>query len=473
LSTNQVKQPIFLFFIRSRRKKRLDFLLIFAFLITVLLIVFINITSLISFILFLLVSIGVYRLLFDRDIKKIVGLFVFYSLIAITLFLLQYATCPEYEGFSGPPGGIGTDDSMFFYEAVYSIPVNPFLVETSHDLHPFSKILRIIVKILPFKDTHLLDLLFFNILGVAFIPIFTSHVAYKLTEEKRIADLAYKFAMICPIIMVNGLILIREGWTAVLFIGAIYFFLTNRYILLVSVSAILFYIRIASGAQLMVLLLLFFYYKLRIYRIGHAKKALAFLAGIVVILSVSTMLFPILSDYAIKKRVIENIFFREYFVEAFMAKNVALTDKTSIFYTICTQPTYLRIPFSFVFFLGSPFLSIKNFTFNEIYIPRVILTQLFAILFLFYFKYLMQALVYIWKKRQLDIGIVAISFSLFLLILSQMSLQFRHKTMIMPLFYILSAYGFYNKTKLGRILGIGGIIFLIFIQLIVNIITII
>lgn len=470
-ANNQVKQSIFLFFTRSRRKKDLEFLLVFAFLITVLLIMLINITSLISFILFLLISVGIYRLLFNRDIKKVIGLFVFYSLIAIVLFLLQYATYPEYKGFSGPPGGIGTDDSKYFHEAVYSIPVNPFLVETRYNLHPFSKILRIIVKILPLKDIHLLDLLFFNILGVSFIPIFTSRVAYKLTEEKRVADLAYKFSMICPIIMVNGLILVRDGWTAVLFIGAIYFFLSNRYILLASVSTILFYIRIASGIQLMIVLSLFFYYKLRSYKVGYAKKALVFLAGIVVFLSISIIFFPIVSEYATKTRITENIFFREYFVKGHIAKGVALRGGTSTFYTIYNQPVYLRIPLSFVYFLGSPFLSIKNLTFNGIYIPRVFLSQLFVVLFLFYFKYLMQAIVYIWKRKQLAINIVIIAFSLLLLMLSQMSLQLRHKTMIMPLFYILVAYGFYNKTKLGKVLGIGGAIFLIFVQLIVNIIT--
>jgi len=387
----------------------------------------------------------------------------------MALFLLQYIAFPEYKGFSG--GFIyGTDDTRFFARTVGSTPVTLPLPGIEID-HPFSNILRIIVKILPLKDIHLLDLLFFNILGVAFIPIFTSCVAYKLTEEKRVADLAYKFSMICPIIMVNGLILVRDGWTAVLFIGAIYFFLTNRYVLLVSVSAILFYIRIASGIQLMIVLPLFFYYKLLSYRAGYAKKALVFLTGIVVFLSVSIIFFPIVSEYATKMRITENIFFREYFVEEFIAKSIALKGGTSTFYTIYNQPIYLRIPLGFVFFLGSPFLSIKNLAIHGIYIPRAFLAQLFAVLFLFYFKYLMQAIVHIWKRRQLAISIVFIAFFLLLLMISQISLQWRHKTMLMPLFYILVAYGFYNKTKLGKILGVVGAISLIFVQLIVNIIT--
>lgn len=83
----------------------------------------------------------------------------------------------------------------------------------------------------------------------------------------------------------------------------------------------------------------------------------------------------------------------------------------------------------------------------------------------------MQSLIHIWKRRQLAISIVVVAFFLLLLMLSQISLQFRHKTIIMPLFYIIVAYGFYNKAKLGKILGISGAILLIFVQLIVNVIA--
>ena len=442
----------------------------------VLLIGFINIASLISFVLFLLISIGVYRLLFDKNIKKIVGLFLFYSLVAIILYLFQYAIVPPvipgYEGFSGMPGGIGTDDSRYFYEAVYSRAATPYLIEAGYDLQPFSKMLRIVVKVLSFKDIHLFDLLFFNVFGVAFIPVFTSKVAHVLTEEKRFADLAYKFAMICPIIMINGLILMRDGWTAVLFIGAIYFLLSKRYILLAATSAALFYLRIASGVQLMIALFLFSYYQLRHYRFGYVKRSLLFLLYVVVILSVSIVLFPILSKYAEVERITENILFREHYVEEFMTKSVELKGEPSIAYTIYTKPTHLRIPLGFIFFLCEPFLSIKNLSFHGIYIPRAFLAQSFFILFLFYFKYLMQGVMYILKNKELAMRTVAVAFFILLLIVSQISIQLRHKTMLMPLFYILVAYGFYNKTKLGEILGIGGSLSLILVQFAVNIIRI-
>lgn len=465
--------PLFLFFYRVRRIPGLTYLLLIsAFLLTVTLITLINFTSLISFLLFLLVSTGVYYFLFDKHIKKVIGLFLFYSLIAIGLYLLQYATFPEWHGFSGPPGGVGADDAKYFYEAVHSIAVNPFLVETRYDLHPFSKVLRIVTRALPFENIHLLDLLFFNIFGVTFIPIFTSEVGYILTKEKRIADLAGKFSMICPIMMANGLILVRDGWTAVLFIGAIYFLLTNRYILLAVTSALLFYIRIASGMQLIIALLLFTYYKFHSYKSDYLKKALLFMIGVVVIFSVSAALYSSVSKYTVAKKITQNILFRENYVKEFMAKSVELKGGTSIAYTIYSKPAYLRIPLGFIFFLCEPFLSMKGLSFHGIYIPRGFLLLCFPILFMFYFKYLIQGIMYISKNKELAMRVVAFAFFLLLLMVSQMSIQMRHKTMLMPLFYIVVAYGFYNKTKAGEISGLAGAVLLFFVQLVVNIIRI-
>ena len=468
---NWEKQPIFLLFNRVRKEKALDFPFIFAILFTVSLIGLINVVSLMSFVLFLLISVGVYRLLFDRNIKKIVGLFVFYSLIAITLYLLQYATYPEYKGFTGGLG-IGTDDARYFAGALGYSPISASIITYDLENNTFTTILRIIAKILPLKDIHLLNLLFFNVFGVAFIPIFTSRVAYVLTEEKKIADLAYKFAMICPIIMSNGLVLVRDGWTAVLFIGAIYFLLSKRYILLAATSAVLFYLRIASGVLLMIAVVSLSYYQLRYYRSDYVKKVLLFLLYVVVILSVSVVLFPIVKKYGEGKRLTENIIFREYFIETFLAQSVARKGESSIFYTIYTKPFYLRIPIGSFYFLCTPFLSIRALSFHGTYIPRAFLVQSFSILFLFYFKYLMQAVMYIWKNEKLAMRTVTVTFFISLLILSQLSLQFRHKTMIMPLFYILVAYGFYNKTKLGEVFGIGGALSLAFVQFAVNIIRI-
>ncbi|MCD6398391.1 MAG: hypothetical protein J7L08_00535 [Candidatus Aenigmarchaeota archaeon] len=466
---NQTKNPIFLFFTRIRENQK-RFLLAFSFLLVILLIAFINITSLISFALFLLVSIAVYRLLFDRNIKKIARLFVFYSLIAIGLYLLQYAAFPEYKGFSGGLGW-GTDDARYFEGAVGSTPI-AFQLPGNLAHHPFAKLLRIIANILPIKNIHLFDLLFFNIFGMSFIPVFTSNVAYILTKEKKVANLAGEFSMICPIMMVNGLILVRDGWTAVLFIGAIYFLLTNRYILLATTSALLFYIRVASGMLLIIALLLFIYYKFQSYKSDYLKKTLLFMIGVVVIFSVSAVCYPIVSKYAVEKKITQNILFRENYME-FMKNSVELKGGTSIAYTIYSKPAYLRIPLGFVFFLCEPFLTIKGLSFHGIYIPRGFLLLCFPVLFIFYFKYLVQGIIYISQNEKLAMRVVAFVFFLLLLMVSQMSLQMRHKTMVMPLFYILVAYGFYNKTKLGEMFGIVGAFSLIFVQLVVNIIRIV
>jgi hypothetical protein len=457
--SHQEKQPIFLFWERFQRRKDLIFLFDFLALSTVvLLIAFTNIASLISFILFLSATIVVYRLIFDKNIKPIARLFVFYSLIAIGLYLLSYAAYPAYKGFSN-----ATDDLLFFQGAVGSNPVGFQFWENAEEI-PFSKLLRIIAIILPVKNVHLIDLLFFNIFGMSFIPVFTSLVAYLLTKEKKVEKLAYQFSMICPVMMANGLILIRDGWTAVLFIGAIYFFLSNRYILLLVTAALLFYIRMASGLQLIVALTLFFYYKFSLSRSNYLKKIILYMTSLVVVISIAIIIYPFLMEYMLEKNIFSNLFFREAYLD-FMVQGMEATGESSLFYTINTQPFYLRIPLGFTFFLCAPYLTIKHWSPSGAIVPVQIFGEAFAILFLFYFKYMVQAVLYLWKNKERGMILLAVTFFFLILIASQLSLQFRHKVMLMPFFYILVAYGYYHKTKVGESMGIWGSCCLVLLQL--------
>jgi len=449
----RVKQhsiPGYVIFGRLGKRKGLEIVFLLGILFVVSIIGFINFSSLLSFFIFFFLTVFVYRILFGKDVQRVAGLFVFYS------------------GFSGPPGGIGTDDSKFYYEAIHGIAVSPELIIYSEgSIHSFSKILRLVVRILPFENVHLLDLLFFNILGISFIPIFTYHLAYKLTQERKTSYLAYKFVVICPIIMTNGLILIRDGWSAVLFVGAIYFLLVNRYFLMVGAVILLSYIRLASGLQLVMALLIFFYYRFRNYHGYYAKKVIIVMISIAFVAILAVALLPIVTEYLQKKGLLiaGSFLFRQTFVEGFMAEGLARSNKFSIFFLISSQPFYLRIPLGFLFFLGAPFLSIQNLSYAGIYIPRAFLGQIFFVLFPFYLKYLIQGTWYAWKRKEMSIKLTAFTLFFLLLALSQLSLQGRHKTMVMPLFYILAAYGFYHKTKISAQLGILAAVVVVGIQI--------
>src|SRR5690606_18258648 len=145
-------------------------------------------------------------------------------------------------------------------------------------------------------------------------------------------------------------------------------------------------------------------------------------------------------------------FYRSGFVSGYLTSVVQESSDTSVFYIINQQPTIIRIPLGFLFFIAAPFFSM-NFINNGVFIPRYLIQHVFPILFIFYFKYFIQGVHSSLIKRHSNLTILVIVFILGILVLSQMSLQLRHKTMLMPLFYIIVAYGYYNSTKISREVG--------------------
>ncbi len=453
----------FLFF-RWNLAKTISLLLFLSLLVIFL--SFISPGTLVNFAFFLLISIILGRTIFKSSILRISSLFITYSFLAVLIYLLQYMTLPEYQGLSGPQG-IGTDDYQFFYEAIHGVGVyvGSSLVLTGLPPHTFSTILSNVIKIIPTSNIHLLDLILFNVMAVTFIPELTSKTAYLLTNDISIRNLSFKLSLFCPFYLTNGLILIRDGWTAMLLIASIYFFLKKKYILLALATTLCFYIRIASGVQLVIALAFLASYQFYINRTDPIKKVIVALYSIAGFSLIVLYYFPLLYSYAVAKGITENIIFREAFVEGFIAKSEELTGRAATIYTVYHQPFYIRIPFGILFFLCLPFLSVDSLMREGIFIPRNFIMQLFPILFLFYFKWLIQAILYSWKKLDSRIILIAMIFVFLLLLISQISIQPRHKTMLMPIFYILVSYGFYRKTHFGSSLGLISSILLAFIEI--------
>ena len=224
----------------------------------------INKTSTISFTLFLFILILFCYFLLKEKVFFIGTVFSFYSLVMLILFLAQKYFFPNFQGFSGP-GNASIDDMIYFFQAnpLRELPnfINPDLVQRikSSPL-PFSKVLKGVIFFLPFKNIHLLDLLFFNTIAITFIPVFVFELSFSFFKEKKIAIIAFIFALICPLLIQNSLFLIRDGWTAMLYIGALLFVAKNQYLLTLIFSAILWYLRPASGIQLFFSLIPLFIY---------------------------------------------------------------------------------------------------------------------------------------------------------------------------------------------------------------------
>lgn len=399
-------------------------------------------SGVLGFLYFLLLTLFFYKLLLHRNILEPLLLYGLYTFLAISLYALQYWSVPEYIGFSGPRG-IGTDDGFFFSQIATSIPYETYVA----NITPFSKLLHFVSL---YPVTHPFDILFFTVMMTVFIPVFTREVALIITNQKKVAKLAFILVGICPFTLSNALILVRDGATVALFMGSLYFFLKRQYLTMGILASLLFYVRIASGLQLVFALAFFVLLRLIQFRRTSSKifyLLVIFLAGSIVI----SLFYPTIYTYLEGKHIIVNSsFIREGYVER-MAQGTATSD--SIFFSIYQKGLLIRVPFGFLYFLFTPFFVPRYIIKNGIFIPRVLLENIAAVLFWFYFKWFVQGIFKIWKGNNLSLKFTVLTYLALILMLSQLSIQFRHKVMILPLFYIIVAYGYYNREKVGIFFG--------------------
>lgn len=411
-------------------------------------ILLVHFESVLPFFYSLAITLGIYAIVFRDNLLEPLGLFAFYSTVIIALYFAHYLTLPEYQGFSGGLG-VGTDDSYYYTLVADRLP-NDFPIRLGYWLRdvPYAIFLR---AINPFAVTHPFDVLFFNAIPATFTPILTRRLTLEVTGQYDVARLAFILTALGPILMMNGLILIRDGWTAALFVGAILFFIQHRHVAAFMMAALLFFLRIASGFQLLVALFLFGTLAYRKY--GSTSKrifnTLLIGSAALIILGVA---YPYLLQYVTEEGLFENPFFRGSFVEEFLTiqqgRNLALV-------AISQQTPLIRAPLSFAYFLANPFLVPQTMWNQGFIIPRAVLANVFAVAFLvFLFKNFIQGVIEAVINGGLGIKVVALVFCLLLLVLAQLSLQVRHKTMIMPLMYILVAYGYYHGSRNARQIGL-------------------
>ncbi len=429
----------------------------------------INVVSVLCYLYFLLLTLMLYRLLIGKWSVEPLFLYAFYSFLVIGLYSLQYWTLPKYVGFSGPLG-IGTDDLGYYLGAADSIPDELMSSSLSYpynlaflpryDLLSYSRLIRF-VTVLPIH--HPFDVLFFNALGAVFVPVFTREVAFMLTGQRRVAQTAFGLVAVCPFVLSNSLILVRDGWTATLCIGAAYFLLKRRYLLMIALTALLFYLRVGSG--LLSLTVLFSLALLQIVRSrAGAMEKFFFVCGIGVVgILVALSILPVAHDYLVEKKVWGNLLFRVSFLEEFLAKHSPDAELVKIY----RQGFLVRILFGVPYFLGAPFFSWNAFRVQGVWVPRGFLMNLFAIAFVVYFGKLIQGILKAWLGRDWDMRVVTVVLLISILIISQVSLQGRHKTMVMPLFYVVVAYGYHNRSSLGTISAIMGTVALVAIEVLV------
>lgn len=464
---------------RLSLEKLLDLLFLFTMLDMVLLLA-INPPTIIVFTGYLIFLVGTFLfLLYERgrlshDIIRLAVIYSVYVCVAILIFQAQYLTIPSYYGFSGPEGGIGTDDTYYYTLAAPNLPAE-FPTRPNYHLmyHPFGNTLSVFANLIYYitDQLHPLDLIILNAAILALLPIATYKTAYAITQDRRIASTAGVLTLVCPFIISNGLILVRDGWTAVLSMVALFNLVKKRYVPLAFVTVLLAYIRLSSALLLVTIMLIMVIHEMYQAR-GSLRELVRYSLLFFVIVIIVANYYESILLYLSSAGVDISSMFRAEFVESFLAlEHMAGAGETSTFYEISKLNPFLRVPLAFLFFLGLPYIVLIETVRQGVIIPRQVLSIGFGVLFFFYFKYFVQAIFALRKSKAMGVGIILTLFIISTLILSQLSMQPRHKTQIMPLFYIVVAFGYHYPTRLGQELGVIAVVGLFCIVFFVNVIN--
>lgn len=378
-----------------------------------------------------------------ESLLNFAGIFFFNTSLIFLLYCLQYFLIDNYFGFSGGEG-FGTDDCRFFYlikDSVFSLPGHCKALWW----HPFADFLKFIY---PFNIHHPLQIIFFSALPNTFLIIYSKSLSLQLFNDRAVANTCALLVMICPFLLTNGLILMRDNLASLFFVAGIYYFLDKKIIALIICFTLLSYIRLGSGVLLLIIvvtLLPLFYLRI--------KSLLGKLLFPLVLFLFSSVIFffmyEMISTELLKEGITLSSFQRTQFLD-FISR-----DKGGTLSTIQSFPIILRIPLSFIFFYFVPFFDISQILHENMLIPRNILFfVLFPLFNILYISFFIRGVHYILFKQKLkEIIFICVVF-IVLLIISNIFLQIRHKSIFMPLYYIVVSYGVYNYKYWGNLFGI-------------------
>ena len=356
-----------------------------------------------------------------------------YFLLVIILYFLQLYIMPDWHGFSGMYGGVGTDDSRFYAPIADNIQSIPHrAIGYRRYVYNYSKFLEILY---PFYINHPLDILLPNVVGIALIPHFVGKLYLLLFKDKKGSIFAFRLSIFCPIIAANGFILIRDGWTAFLFIAGMCSFIEKRYIWFFFYLLLLSYLRMASGFMLIVPVALFGW---EYFTVKNKGQQLARALLVLVFFGFIFAKLPDIRSYFVTEG-IDDVY-RHSYVDSFVQK----IDSSSTIAKISNLEWYLRMPIGFLFFLFMPYLKLQTHTQGLLNIRTILSTTVAPTLFFVYYYYIVNGFVCCFlRKVRVSIDAQKIFLTIFIVVflVSQLSIQPRHKTVVMPLYYLMTAYG--------------------------------
>ena len=423
--------------------------------ICLVLLILIDPLSIISMVSFLCLGLLFTRIFFKvKDYYEYTFIFSIYTIIAIVIYWTNLAAFPLNFGCTGSEIS-GTDDLFFFQEATN----NGFSYrgDRSSFMHNYSILLeKIHLIISTYKKTNLIDLMFLNIFFHSYIPVFCKKITFFFTKNKKASKLAFLLAVCSPFLIQHSLVLVRDGITAALFIGIFYFYLNKKYLLALCFFILLSYLRLLTGGLTFLFILGYIYFT------GNKSVLLKYVLFFSLI---GFMFLPLITINLDRSGVISEGIFRQSYFE--YIKDGAKSGSGAV--AILSLPTYLRIPLGTLYFIGTPFLNLKDtFSVNFIYLwPKI--SAFYSLFFVFYIVYFVRAF---FAKKKHILNFLLLAFIILAVLFSQISLELRHKTLIMPLLFIIVAISYHRKSsKIVRLLSFFTAFIIVVLQLGFNLIN--
>lgn len=416
------------------------------FFVVLSLLIIVDNTSLLFFAYSFTICAIISKLFCKNSVSLNLSAFLFYTFIAIIIYSTHKYLIPDYIGLTGPEGGIGTDDCRYYAQLVdghvpYELQFNFFKTL------PFSKFLDFC---LPFHIYTPLNVIIFNLLGITFLPYIIYRFLLEFTKSEQVSRDGYNLSLICPYTVYFGSIIMRDMWIATAVVLGILLFKQKKYFWLFIISIFICFLRFGSIVFLALPILVII--REHMLERSSSKKStnIKFTILLVAIFSAFYLSMPMIT-FLSDGRLDEGLF------RLSIVEHLKADDENAVIVKILNLPFPINLILASVFFYFLPFLRFDVYTLGVFNVGSLF-GSIFTPLFFFpFWKYLMKSILDYWNGRDEIIRPIILSSILIALALGTVSLQARHKTVLVPFMCMLMAYGknnFYGlNLTYAKILG--------------------
>lgn len=351
---------------------------------------------------------------------------------------------PSYMGLTGPMG-IGTDDINYYagLNAKITYPLERVDIAMGNTLSPLINLLYLPHIYDP------IDIVVFNILGIAFIPYMTNRICCVFGGNEKIALTSEQLILFCPFLMSVGLIIMRDVLCTSIILLSFLCFAKKKYLIFVGSTTILIYLKFGFLVFLVVIIALYLLMQERIKNRSQIKTLIKIMAVTVALLFAFVLyIIPNLSEITGGRLTSESLF-REDFVEYLHGSN-----EDSVLVKIYDMPILLRIPMLVVAFLVLPPLSPSFIREGHFMLGAFMSNFAAPVYWCILYRYLFEVILS-YRKMNVRVKTIINIVSFLALTLGIISLQYRHKVVMMPFLYIAIAYAVNSKIKPNQFLVLG------------------